>query len=178
MAYMIVILFDFLYFVILRCSCIEFNHYTPRKLCLGGGVFKGQIFCLIWVYTDCQYLFYRTLGMNLLIAVFFCLLLLSGLGDSVMMQKIVGSNPGLGELVAGKLCQPSSKWVPFSNRGRILQQNEMDGSAIRVLCPLDRGPLTRIASGLLGAFKTWENPPSPLPAPPPMFGLISSLLCP
>ena len=105
--------------------------------------------------------------MNLLLVVCFCLLLLSGLGDSVMMQKIVGSNPGFGELVSGKLCQPSSKWVPFSNRGRILLQNEMGVSAIRMLCPLDRGPLTRIASGLLGALKKHGKTHRHLPRPPP-----------
>ena len=29
---------------------------------------------------------------------------------------------GLGRLTTGKLCQPSSKWVPLSNQGRIMQQ--------------------------------------------------------
>ena len=47
--------------------------------------------------------------MDLLLGVLFCLPLLSGLGDSVMVEKIVGANLGLGELAAGKLCQPSSK---------------------------------------------------------------------
>ena len=38
-----------------------------------------------------------------------------------MLQKVPGSSPGLSQLETGKICQPRSKWVPFSNQGRIRQ---------------------------------------------------------
>ena len=47
-----------------------------------------------------------------------------------MVQKIAVKHEfeaGLRHAVTGKLCQPSSKWVPFPNYGRIRQRNEGDG---------------------------------------------------
>ena len=44
-------------------------------------------------------------------------------------RKVVRSNPDFAIQIpiTGKLCQPSSKWVPFSNQGRIRKLKERDG---------------------------------------------------
>ena len=34
---------------------------------------------------------------------------------------------GLCHMTTEKLCQPSSKWVPFSNQGKVRQQKERNG---------------------------------------------------
>ena len=34
------------------------------------------------------------------------------------MQKVAGSNLGSGKPTTGKLCQASSKWVPFSGKNK------------------------------------------------------------
>ena len=55
----------------------------------------------------------------------------------------------------GKLCQPSRKWVPFSNLGRIRQQKERDGlclSSFHQLCPRYSRTLTPTAIMLWEAY--------------------------
>ena len=42
---------------------------------------------------------------------------------------------GLYHRTTGKLCQPSSKWVPFSNLGRIRQLKERDGHCLSFAVP-------------------------------------------
>ena len=42
----------------------------------------------------------------------------------------------------GKLCQPSSKWVPLSVLRRIRQRKERDGLRLALLCPRYNGSLT------------------------------------
>ena len=39
-------------------------------------------------------------------------------------------------------CQPSSKWISFSNQGRIRQRNERDGLRLLLLCARYTGTLT------------------------------------
>ena len=46
----------------------------------------------------------------------------------------------------GKLCQPNSKWVSFSNQGKIMQGKERDG--------------LRLSSAVM-----WARPPAPPPPP-------------
>ena len=41
--------------------------------------------------------------------------------------------------------QPSSKWVPFSNKGRIRQQKDRDESTFYQLCPRYSGTLSPTA---------------------------------
>ena len=41
----------------------------------------------------------------------------------------------LSHVVTGKLCQPSRKWVPFSNQGRIRQRKERDGLCLSSAVP-------------------------------------------
>ena len=41
----------------------------------------------------------------------------------------------LSHAATGKLCQPSRKWVPFSNKGRIRQQKERDGLCLSLAVP-------------------------------------------
>ena len=54
----------------------------------------------------------------------------------------------------GKFCQPSSKWVPFSNQGRIGQGKERDG-----LCLLSAVTKIQWASTptVPMAFRLWET---------------------
>ena len=52
-----------------------------------------------------------------------------------MAQKLAGLNPGLGQLAPGKLCQPSSKWVPFLNKRLIMQRKEREGLLISYHVP-------------------------------------------
>ena len=54
----------------------------------------------------------------------------------------------------GKLCHPSSKWVPFSNKGRIRQRKERDGLRLHQLCPRYSGTLTSTAPT---AIRLWET---------------------
>ena len=58
-------------------------------------------------------------------------------------RKVMRSHPGVTvHPTAGKLlCQPSSKWVPCSNQGKIGQRNERDGFARNQLCPKYSGSL-------------------------------------
>ena len=51
--------------------------------------------------------------------------------------------------LAGKLCQPSSKWVPFSNHGRIRKRKEWDGLSPRYI-----GQITPTAPM---AIRLWET---------------------
>ena len=51
------------------------------------------------------------------------------------------------------LCQPSSKWVPFSNKGRIRQRNERDGLRLSSAVPRYSGTLTPTAPT---ANRLWE----------------------
>ena len=44
-----------------------------------------------------------------------------------MIKKAASSNHGLSQLVNGKFCQPSSKWVPLTNQRRKKQRKERDG---------------------------------------------------
>ena len=47
-----------------------------------------------------------------------------------MVQKVTVKRvfeTGLRHAMNGKLYQPSYKWIPFSNQGRIRQQKERDG---------------------------------------------------
>ena len=49
-----------------------------------------------------------------------------------MVQKVAVKHEfeaGLRHATTGKLCQPSSKWVSFSNKGRTRQRKEKDGPA-------------------------------------------------
>ena len=51
--------------------------------------------------------------------------LLNGAGTR---HKVVSSRLGFAmRQLENSLCQPSSKWVPFSNQGRIRQRKERDG---------------------------------------------------
>ena len=47
-----------------------------------------------------------------------------------MVQKVVSSNPGFGQLKTGKLSQSKNKWVSFSIQGRIRQRKEKDGTRL------------------------------------------------
>ena len=61
---------------------------------------------------------------------------------------------GLRHATTGKLCQPSSKWVPFSNKGRIKQRKEMVGSAFHQMYPRYSGTLIPTAPT---AIRLWET---------------------
>ena len=55
-----------------------------------------------------------------------------------MAQKVAESHEFEAQLrhaATGKLCQPSKKWVPFSNQGRIRQQKERDGLRLSSAVP-------------------------------------------
>ena len=55
-----------------------------------------------------------------------------------MVQKVAVKcefEARLGHAVTGKLCQPNSKWVPVSNKGRIRQQKERDGLRLSSAVP-------------------------------------------
>ena len=57
---------------------------------------------------------------------------------SVMVQKVAVKHEfkaGLRHATTRKLCQPSSKWVPFSNQGRIKQRWERDGLRLSSAVP-------------------------------------------
>ena len=45
---------------------------------------------------------------------------------------------GLRHATTGKLCEPSSKWVPFPNYGRIRQRKEREGPPY-ISCAQDTG---------------------------------------
>ena len=51
-------------------------------------------------------------------------------------------------------CEASSKWLLFSNQGRIRQQKRVMGSAFHQLCLRYCGPLTAIAPT---AIRLWET---------------------
>ena len=54
----------------------------------------------------------------------------------------------------GKLCQPSSKWIPFSNQGRTRQRKERDGLRLfDLLYPRYSRTLTPTAPTLLRYVK-------------------------
>ena len=61
---------------------------------------------------------------------------------------------GLCHATTGKLCQPSSKWVPFSNYGRPRQRKERDGLCFHQLCPRYSRTLTPTART---AIRLWET---------------------
>ena len=56
-----------------------------------------------------------------------------------MVQKVaIGGSLRLGfamQRLETSLCQPSSKWIPFSNLGRIRQQKEKDGRRLSSAVP-------------------------------------------
>ena len=55
-----------------------------------------------------------------------------------MQQKVAVSHEfeaRLGLAATGKLGQPSSKWVPFLNWGRMMQQKERDGLCLSSAVP-------------------------------------------
>ena len=55
-----------------------------------------------------------------------------------MAQKVAVSREFEAQLrhaATGKLCQPSRKWVPFSNQGRIRQRKERDGLRLSSAVP-------------------------------------------
>ena len=52
------------------------------------------------------------------------------------------------------LCQPSRKWVPFSNKGRISSERRGMGSAFHQLCPRYSGTLAPTAPT---AIKLWDT---------------------
>ena len=51
------------------------------------------------------------------------------------------------------LCQPSSKWVPFPNQGKIRQRKESGGLCFHKLCPRYSRSLTPTVSM---AIRLWE----------------------
>ena len=55
-----------------------------------------------------------------------------------MVQKVAVSSEfeaWLCHAATGNLCQPSSKWVPFSNKGRIRQRKDRDGLCLSSAVP-------------------------------------------
>ena len=51
-------------------------------------------------------------------------------------RKVVSSRLGFAmRRLKNSLCQPSSKWVPFSNQGRIRQRKERDGLCLSSAVP-------------------------------------------
>ena len=51
-------------------------------------------------------------------------------------HKVVCSRLGTAmQRLENSLCQPSSKWIPFSNKGRLRQRKERDGQRLGTLTP-------------------------------------------
>ena len=70
-------------------------------------------------------------------------------------RKVVSSRLGFAvRRLENFLCQPSSEWVPFSNKRRIRQRNEKDGLRVHQLCPRYNGTLTPTAPT---AIRLWET---------------------
>ena len=69
---------------------------------------------------------------------------LSSQRRSVIVQNVAGSNPGWASRQVEN-CQPSSKWVPFLDQGRMgKQERRGTGSTFHMLCPRYNKPLTPI----------------------------------
>ena len=83
-----------------------------------------------------------------------------------MVQKVAVKcevEAGLRHATTGKLCQPSSEWVPFSNYGRLRQRQERDGLRLSSHVPkIQWDSYPPLALRLLGYGK-----PSSLPLPSP-----------
>ena len=83
---------------------------------------------------SCQVFYRKIYGFLQCIIVHFLLLReapwSSGKSGSIIMQKVAVKREfetGLRHAMTGKLCQPSSKWVSFSDKGKIRQRKERDG---------------------------------------------------
>ena len=74
-----------------------------------------------------------------------------------MVQKVtikLEFKAGLCHAATGKLCQPSSKWVPYSNKGRIRQRKERNGLHFSSAVPKIQWDSNPTASM---AIRLWET---------------------
>ena len=82
----------------------------------------------------------------------------SGYNGSVMVQEATVKSWVQGCFAMGRmensLCQPSSKWIPFLNQGRIRQPRREMGSTFHHLCPRYSRTLTPTAPM---AIRLWET---------------------
>ena len=78
-------------------------------------------------------------------------------------RKVMRSYPGFGiRRLENSLCQPSSKWVPFSKQGMIRQRKERDGLCLSLAMPMIQwafSPTVATAIRLSGTFTfvTWAD---------------------
>ena len=75
-----------------------------------------------------------------------------------MVQKVAVKREfeaGLRYATTGRLCQPSSKWVPFRIREGLGSERRGMGSAFDQLCPRYSGTLTPTAPKAIRLWKTF-----------------------